>query len=684
MAGNTSRNNTASALQQQSKQENSVRLAGELFPSLAPMETDNNYLDFSQDTGVSPAQVNSHTTSLATRIAGITMSHRPNSTQERLAMDERMRSEAPRTPTPTPSVQNHWREQNGQINCFLDQGNITDLVAVFDQQFNIDELEDWEQEVMENRSQRTQTSPTPPRRATITPVQRPQTHMNQHNERSTQRQIITEPRDLLLVLVHRPQPRRGTVYQDHGLGQNQGFYPGPPPPQQQHFMSEPPRAGFQEHHQQPLPFEGDHRHKHHFKQGFQGKFREPHPPQAHQPPQHHHPYAQGAGAWRGSRRNWRNNSNPITQTMEIDDWSNPSNKEFLLQNINNDYTREAPLIIEELLGTLDNIPSTLLETSIQNFSEIMRDSMSDIVKDNIIPSMLDNILDYMGQIVRDVKGPSYKLEVESVFETKLSTAVNELQDVLYEMDTNNFGNCEAIKEDFLNIKKEMADNFSLVKNDMNDIIKKEKENSRGIDRKLNDLAAILYNMNFKLFSIIEPIEEPDKDNPPHMEPRPMIKEPITKKESHEHKIPQQCAPIRNLEPTNPITEDWEVTFPKLDHGPIDLDLRRKLWRGIPKTTEWEVFSGQMPYNHKLWIKQIDVYAKDYLMLDAMVVSRLTTCMSGSAKSWYISHRVGNENKTWAWWKNAIENKYGTESSKLKLREEFDASRFHLNNPKIHE
>ncbi|KAH9450340.1 hypothetical protein Pst134EA_027049 [Puccinia striiformis f. sp. tritici] len=337
-----------------------------------------------------------------------------------------------------------------------------------------------------------------------------------------------------------------------------------------------------------------------------------------------------------------------------------------------------------MTGTLDNIPSTLLETSIQNFSEIMRDSMSDIVKDNIIPSMLDNILDYMGQIVRDVKGPSYKLEVESVFETKLSTAVNELQDVLYEMDTNNFGNCEAIKEDFLNIKKEMADNFSLVKNDMNDIIKKEKENSRGIDRKLNDLAAILYNMNFKLFSIIEPIEEPDKDNPPHMEPRPMIKEPITKKESHEHKIPQQCAPIRNLEPTNPITEDWEVTFPKLDHGPIDLDLRRKLWRGIPKTTEWEVFSGQMPYNHELWIKQIDVYAKDYLMLDAMVVSRLTTCMSGSAKSWYISHRVGNENKTWAWWKNAIENKYGTESSKLKLREEFDASRFHLNNPKIHE
>ncbi|KNF02215.1 hypothetical protein PSTG_04714 [Puccinia striiformis f. sp. tritici PST-78] len=292
-------------------------------------------------------------------------------------------------------------------------------------------------------------------------------------------------------------------------------------------------------------------------------------------------------------------SSDFPNSFDLDDWSNPSNKEFLLQNINNDYTRDAPLIIEdklkdlfshflsELSGTIDNIPNTLLETSIQNFSEIMRDSMSDIVKDNIIPSMLDNILDYMGQIVRDVKGPSYKLEVESVFENKLSAAVTELQDVLYETDTNNLGNYEAIKEDFLNIKKEIADNFSLVKNDMDDIIKKEKENSLAINRKLNDLAAILHNMNFKLSSIIEPIEEPDKDNPPHMEPKQMTKEHITKEESQEHKIPQQCAPIRNLEPTNQITEDWEVTFPKLNHGPIDLDLRRELWRGIPKTTEWE-------------------------------------------------------------------------------------------------
>ncbi|KAH9452440.1 hypothetical protein Pst134EB_016390 [Puccinia striiformis f. sp. tritici] len=144
MVGNAARNNTASAPQQQNEQENSARLAAELFPILAPMDMDNNYLNFSQDTGVSPAEVNSHATSLATRIAGITASHRPNSTQERVTMDERtttieerMRTEALPSPTPTPSIRSRQREQNSQINCYSNQDKIDKLVTVFDQQFNM-------------------------------------------------------------------------------------------------------------------------------------------------------------------------------------------------------------------------------------------------------------------------------------------------------------------------------------------------------------------------------------------------------------------------------------------------------------------------------------------------------------------------------------------------------------------
>ncbi|KAI7949852.1 hypothetical protein MJO28_008673 [Puccinia striiformis f. sp. tritici] len=74
-------------------------------------------------------------------------------------------------------------------------------------------------------------------------------------------------------------------------------------------------------HQPQHPFNKEFHRQPQFKQGFQGKFQGHQPPQAHQPPHHHHPYAREAGAWRGSRKNWRNNSDPITQTMEIGEWS---------------------------------------------------------------------------------------------------------------------------------------------------------------------------------------------------------------------------------------------------------------------------------------------------------------------------------------------------------------------------
>ncbi|KAI9602998.1 hypothetical protein H4Q26_002308 [Puccinia striiformis f. sp. tritici PST-130] len=321
MVGNAARNNTASAPQQQNEQENSARLAAELFPILAPMDMDNNYLNFSQDTGVLPAEVNSHATSLATRIAGITASHRPNSTQERVTMDERtttieerMRTEALPSPTPTPSIRSRQRLAP------------EDWVRLCNNWIPSDELETWEQEMEENRSQRTQTSPPPTRQSTMTPVPRPQAHTN------NQRRIVTELRDLSLIPVHCPQPRQGTVYQDHGLGQNQGFNRGPPPPppspppQQRHFMHKQQQADVQEqhhqaHHQPQHPFNKEFHRQPQFKQGFQGEFQGHQPPQAHQPPHHHHPYAREAGAWRGSRKNWRNNSDPITQTMEIGEWS---------------------------------------------------------------------------------------------------------------------------------------------------------------------------------------------------------------------------------------------------------------------------------------------------------------------------------------------------------------------------
>ncbi|KNF05834.1 hypothetical protein PSTG_01231 [Puccinia striiformis f. sp. tritici PST-78] len=365
MVGNAARNNTASAPQQQNEQENSARLAAELFPILAPMDMDNNYLNFSQDTGVLPAEVNSHATSLATRIAGITASHRPNSTQERVTMDERtttieerMRTEALPSPTPTPSIRSRQREQNSQINCYSNQDKIDELVTVFDQQFNmflrarrarrdtmirgiLNSYSRTDQEISAGRLGTPLQQLDPQRRARDVGTRdggeqisedpnEPSSNQTIHNDSSTP---STGAHKQPATNCHRAErPFTHTVYQDHGLGQNQGFNRGPPPPppspppQQRHFMHKQQQADVQEqhhqaHHQPQHPFNKEFHRQPQFKQGFQGEFQGHQPPQAHQPPHHHHPYAREAGAWRGSRKNWRNNSDPITQTMEIGEWS---------------------------------------------------------------------------------------------------------------------------------------------------------------------------------------------------------------------------------------------------------------------------------------------------------------------------------------------------------------------------
>ncbi|POV94568.1 hypothetical protein PSHT_16137 [Puccinia striiformis] len=97
------------------------------------------------------------------------------------------------------------------------------------------------------------------------------------------------------------------------------------------------------------------------------------------------PTAKGKGKYQSpASKPSMNDTDPFDDILfDFDDLSNPSNKEFLLNNINNDFAREAPFLIEDRLkdlfstflsdlsGTIETIPGTLLETSIRNFGEIM-------------------------------------------------------------------------------------------------------------------------------------------------------------------------------------------------------------------------------------------------------------------------------------------------------------------------
>lgn len=67
----------------------------------------------------------------------------------------------------------------------------------------------------------------------------------------------------------------------------------------------------------------------------------------------------------------------------------------------------------------------------------------------------------------------------------------------------------------------------------------------------------------------------------------------------------------------------------------------------------------------------------------MIVSRLTALFTDTTRNWYLGIRDTNTKKSWAWWKNAVRNKFGTDNWKWRMQQEFEKDRFSLDNKKVH-
>jgi hypothetical protein len=128
-------------------------------------------------------------------------------------------------------------------------------------------------------------------------------------------------------------------------------------------------------------------------------------------------------------------------------------------------------------------------------------------------------------------------------------------------------------------------------------------------------------------------------------------------------------PVPPEVPRAPFVPETHVPEKK---GSIDNSIElSQLWKAIPRTTDWETFSGEGEYNHDLFIKQVDLYAQDYFMKDYMIVSRLGILLTKTAKNWYIHMRESNGTHPWEWWKDQIRKKFGTSQWKWKMQTKFE-------------
>ncbi|POW03869.1 hypothetical protein PSTT_10815 [Puccinia striiformis] len=377
--------------------------------------------------------------------------------------------------------------------------------------------------------------------------------------------------------------------------------------------------------------------------------------------------------------------------FDFDDLSSPSNKEFLLNNVNNDFSRDAPFLLEdrlkdlfssflsEMTNAVQSMPTSLLETSIQDFSAVVCSEMREIVTTEIIPTMLESALTCISDVARDKQIPEYR-EHFLAFENKFAEKVTSIQDTIYEIDNNTIAGLLSLKQRFNDFDSDTHKRFTAMNDKPNDAIQQDDSRAERVNRKLNDISATINNMNYKLSQFVSSPSTGARDTPPHIVEPPAAPANVA---TVSFAAPRNTEAPERRE-NNRVTTASVGGYALLDHGTLDVDLRRELWRGIHKSSDWEVFTGEMPYNHELWIQHIDVFANDYMMSDAMVISRLSACLTKTAKSWYISAKVGNDGKPWSWWKERFRHKFGTHNWKLKMRSDFESDRFHLGNPKVHD
>ncbi|KAH9452497.1 hypothetical protein Pst134EB_016449 [Puccinia striiformis f. sp. tritici] len=388
-------------------------------------------------------------------------------------------------------------------------------------------------------------------------------------------------------------------------------------------------------------------------------------------------------------------SSPLDNHLEtsVNCPSDPSSKEQFLNNLNSQFVPDTTFLLEdklrdmfsnflsELTTTLDTVSPTLVQACVSQFESSVHKSIQEMLTNDIMPVIVSEVLHYV------TNNPLNNEPIVSIREelNPLKDFIKEniecVQDILHVNDSQMQSNTDQLKQNVIELQKTQHEQFHYIIQQLKELHHNENNRFDQLQRRLGDMNQMISTLPEKINHLPAPEE---RAPPPHLHYNnpflnhmkhgpPVLQEPTV---PHQPETAVSPVPVTNNEP------EWMTLFPFIKHN-IDKEVRREIWKAIPKTNEWETFNGELPYNHELWLQNIEVFVKDYYLLDHMIVSRLTTILTSTAKNWYLGLRNKHEDKSWAWWKNAIRNKFGTDNWKWRVQQEFDADHFYLENKKIH-
>ncbi|MBW0554366.1 hypothetical protein O181_094081 [Austropuccinia psidii MF-1] len=74
-------------------------------------------------------------------------------------------------------------------------------------------------------------------------------------------------------------------------------------------------------------------------------------------------------------------------------------------------------------------------------------------------------------------------------------------------------------------------------------------------------------------------------------------------------------------------------------------------KDIPKLDKWPAISGEGEYNHIEFIRTIDMLQEDFHIPNEIIVGKLHSLLTRTAKKWYYKMRLHHGKHDWSWWKS---------------------------------
>ncbi|KAH9447381.1 hypothetical protein Pst134EA_029422 [Puccinia striiformis f. sp. tritici] len=325
--------------------------------------------------------------------------------------------------------------------------------------------------------------------------------------------------------------------------------------------------------------------------------------------------------------------------------SDPSSREDFFNNINSQFIPDTTFLLEDkmrdlfsvflsdLSKSLNTVPNKLVESCVSKFETIVHKSLNEMLSTEIIPSLISEVLHHV-ETNNMNKENIISIQDELIpLKDFMKENIECVQDIIHVNDSQMQANIEQVRHDIKELNQKQEQHTSYLAGLINELDNNENTRFEQIKRRLGDMTQNVNTLNNKLNS--DPASEHHKAPPPHLHyNNPFLNQAhIPPPASQEN--PAHFQPVRKVCPAaSPKHEpEWKILFPFIKHD-IDNDIRKELWKSIPKTQEWEKFSAELPYNHELWLQNVDVFVKDYYLLDHMIISRLTSLLTDTAKNWY--------------------------------------------------